>query len=162
MAARFVVDTNIAINANGKNGKGEPAQASLECQLICSEWLTNCKNIHIALDDADLIMGEYKKHLSYAGQPGIGDMFFRYLHDNQHDSTKKIHLVNITPSIDTLRGFEELPINKLDPSDRKFLATAVVAKAIIVNATDSDWSEQRLLLETLQIEVKQLCPDTTS
>lgn len=158
MAAKFVVDTNVAISANGKDGKGEPAQASLECQLICSEWLANCRNIHIALDDADLIMDEYKKHLSYAGQPGVGDMFFRYLHDYQHASDK-IYRVKITPIEDENRGFEELPENQVDPSDRKFLATAVVAKAVIVNATDSDWKEENSLLEALAIEVRQLCPE---
>jgi hypothetical protein len=157
MAVKFVVDTNIAINANGKNGKGEPAQASLICQLICSEWLANYKNIHIALDNADLIMEEYAKHLSYAGQPGMGDMFFKYLHNNQHASDK-IYRVKITPIEDEQRGFAELPENQVDKSDRKFLATAVVSKATIVNATDSDWNEQKTLLDLLKIEIKQLCP----
>jgi predicted nucleic acid-binding protein len=50
-------------------------------------------------------------------------------------------------------------VKNIDSSDRKFLATAVKAKATIVNATDSDWAEQKTLLETLQIEIKQLCPE---
>jgi hypothetical protein len=103
-------------------------------------------------------MEEYSKYLSYAGQPGVGDMYFKYLHDNQH-AEKKIYTVNITALDDDSRGFDELPINKLDRSDRKFLATAVVAQAIIVNATDSDWAGQNELLKTVNIELKQLCPE---
>ena len=153
MADNLVIDTNVAISANGKN-----THASFACQLSCIEALQTCKNLNIAIDKTGLIMEEYKRHLSHAGQPGVGDMFFKYLHDNQH-AENKIHSVCITLSSDTGRGFEELPINLLDSSDRKFLATAVVAQATIVNATDSDWAEQSELLETLHIEIKQLCPE---
>ncbi|MFU8789691.1 MAG: hypothetical protein ACNA7G_11725 [Methylobacter sp.] len=103
-------------------------------------------------------MAEYSKHLSHAGQPGVGDMYFKYLHNHQH-AENKVQTVNITPLGDISRGFDELPTNTLDPSDRKFLATAVVAHAIVVNATDSDWAEQNELLETLNIQLKQLCPE---
>ena len=72
-------------------------------------------------------------------------------------AVKKIHTVVITESSDSNRGFDELPENTLDNSDRKFLATAVVAKARIVNATDSDWEEQINLLQLLNINLKQLC-----
>ncbi len=158
MADKWVIDTNVAISANGKDGKGEPAEASDTCQLVCIELLKTCKKLHIAIDKTGLIMDEYKRHLSHRGQPGVGDMFFKYLHDNQH-AENKIHTVNITPLSDTGRGFDELPPNTVDPSDRKFLATAVVAKAIIINATDSDWAEQSELLETLNIGLKQLCTE---
>lgn len=153
MAGKIVIDTNVAISANGKN-----THASFDCQLSCIELLQTCKNLQIAIDKTGLIMEEYKRHLSHAGQPGVGDMFFKYLHDNQH-AEDKIHTVNITLSSNIGRGFEELPINSLDSSDRKFLATAVVAQAVIVNATDSDWAEQSELLETLHIEIQQLCPE---
>lgn len=153
MANKFVIDTNVAISANGIN-----THVSDACQLACSELLANCKSLCIAIDKTGLIMEEYSKYLSHAGRPGIGDMYFKYLHDNQH-AENKIQTVNITLLDDASRGFGELPINTLDPSDRKFLATAVVAQAIIVNATDSDWAEQSELLEILNVELKQLCPE---
>ncbi len=164
MADKFVVDTNIGINANGKNGKngkGEPAQGTLKCQLICAKWLANCKNVDIVIDDANLIMSEYKKHFDYKGQPNMGDMFFKYLNDCQHTSDK-IHRVTITPLNEDGTEFAELHnlnANLKDLSDRKFLATAVVAQATIVNATDSDWQEQQDLLNSLSINLKQLCPE---
>ena len=44
----------------------------------------------------------------------------------------------MTPTEDDRRGFEELPENTFDPSDRKFLAVAIVANAVVLNATDTD------------------------
>ena len=45
-----------------------------------------------------------------------------------------------------------------DRSDRKFLAVAVSATAVILNATDSDWGEQHELMDALGVEVEHLCP----
>ena len=66
--------------------------------------------------------------------------------------------VAISPTDDDQRGFSELPPNKLDRSDRKFLAVAAAVNAVIFNATDSDWDEQATLMEDLKVEVRQLCP----
>ena len=49
-------------------------------------------------------------------------------------------------------GYDELPENKFDPSDRKFLAVAVVAKAVVLNATDSDWHEHKDLMDKVRGE----------
>ena len=65
--------------------------------------------------------------------------------------------VVVTPCDDDRRGFEELPENDFDRSDRKFLAVAVVARAVVLNATDSDWREQQALMDRLGVEVRQLC-----
>ena len=63
-----------------------------------------------------------------------------------------------TLSDDENRSFEELPENTFDPSDRKFLAVAVIASAVILNATDSDYGEQGALMNDLGVRVEQLCP----
>lgn len=150
--AKKVIDSNVAIVANGRS-----PQASIDCELACIQLLECCDQLSICLDQTSLIMDEYAKHLSYAGNPGVGDMFFKYLHDNQY-AQKNIALVTIT-QIDDERGFAELPVNNFDRSDRKFLATAVSAGAQVVNATDSDWAEQQELMNQLKIAVQQLCPD---
>lgn len=149
----LVVDTNVAIVANGKSD-----HSSIGCQIACIEVLEKCRDLKLALDSNGLVMVEYSRHLSYAGQPGVGDMFFKYLHDNQHAGSN-ISLHKITPVLDESRGFDELPVNQFDPSDRKILATAVVAGASVVNATDSDWEESRELLDELNVIVCQLCPE---
>lgn len=152
-----VVDTNVAITANGRDTHG-----SLACQYACIEFIERLvsprKRNHIILDERGQIFTEYSDHLNHKGQPGVGDMFFKYLHDNMYLG-KKIRLVPITPIADKKRGFDELQPNSLDKSDRKFLAVAVVAGAEIVNAVDTDWHEQLTFVSGLGVSVQQLCPD---
>lgn len=150
-----VVETNIAIAANGKSD-----HASLTCQLACIEFLDNLirGTEKIAIDDIGLILEEYAKHLSYSGQPEVGDAFFKHLNDLQYNGTK-VHRTTVTPNRDNRTGFNELPQNKMDPSDRKFLAVAHVSGATIVNALDNDWHENKHEIEELGIVVLQLCPE---
>ena len=109
------------------------------------------------MDDGYLIFDEYRARLRFEGAPGMGDAFFKHVFNHMHDACR-VRKVPITPCDDERRGFKELPQNKLDPSDRKFLATAVVAEAEILNATDSDWNEQAALTSSLGVTVRQLCP----
>ena len=149
----FVVDTNVAIAANGRK-----THADEQCQLDCVRTLKAVvAGAVICVDDAGFIVAEYAKNLRWSGQPGAGDAFFKHVFNSQYDATR-VRRVPLTPSEDLRRGFEELPPNRFDPSDRKFLAVAVVAHAVVLNATDSDWAEQRALTDGLEVEVRQLCP----
>ena len=153
----YVVDTNVAIAANGRS-----THADLQCQLVCVVKLEDvCVRRIVAVDDGDLIFDEYKERLHFAGAPGVGDKFFKHVFDHRYDKNR-VRRVLITPSSDDRRGFKELPENDLDKSDRKFLATALVAGAAILNATDSDWSEQEALTKQLEVTVRQLCPQHAS
>ena len=149
----FVVDTNVAIVANGRG-----THADMRCQLTCVKKLkTVAADEVVAIDAAGAILDEYATHLSFSGKPGMGDVFFKYVFDHQHQDDR-VRRVAVTPSGDDRRGFEELPENAFDPSDRKFLAVAVVGRAVVLNATDSDWGEQEALVDGLGVEVSQLCP----
>lgn len=152
-----VVDTNVTIAANGQN-----THAGLSCQYACVDFLekivSNNSRTKIALDECGLILAEYKLHLSHSGQPGVGDMFFKYLHDHMYRK-QKVKLFQINPIEDEACGFAELPINDLDKSDRKFLAVAVIAHARIVNALDTDWHLQSEIIKRLNVTVTQLCPE---
>ena len=149
----YVVDTNVAIAANGRE-----THADEDCQLACVSTLRSVVAEEIvAVDDQGQILAEYSRHLHYAGRPGVGDMFFKHVFDNQYQ-VGKVRRVRISPVDDDQRGFNELPPNTFDPSDRKFLAVAVVGDAVVMNATDSDWAEQATLVAGLGVEVSQLCP----
>ena len=153
----FVVDTNVAIVANGRT-----THADAECQLTCVERLKSLvAGEVIAIDDRGLILDEYRRHLRLSGMPGVGDAFVKHVFNYQHRN-ERVRRVAVTPSQVAQRGFEELPENAFDPSDRKFLAVALVARAVVLNATDSDWNEQRALLNRLQVHVHQLCPQHAS
>ena len=151
--AAFVVDTNVARAANGRD-----THADIRCRLRCAEKLRIViEQDVVALDDMYLIFEEYRKKLNFSGAPGMGDVFFKYIFDNQH-SGKRVQRVTVTPSDDDRRGFEGLPKNRFDRSDRKFLAVAVAADAVVLNATDSDWNEHQALMDQLNVVVEELCP----
>ena len=153
----FVVDTNVAIAANGRQ-----THADERCQLACVEKLESvvAQDV-VAIDDGRAILAEYGKHLRFSGMPGMGDMFYKHVFNFMY-LPDRVRMVTVTPSEDLGRGFEELPENTFDPSDRKFLAVAVVANAVVLNATDSDWSEHGALMDKLGVEVSQLCPQHAS
>ena len=149
----FVVDTNVAVVANGRG-----ITADLQCQLTCVEKLRSVAvGEVVAVDDQGEIVKEYRKRLNPSGMPGVGDAFFKHVFNNQYEGDRVLR-VPVTPSEDARRGFDELPHNTFDPSDRKFLAVAVVAGATVLNATDGDWEEHASLMEELGVEVCQLCP----
>ena len=153
----FVVDTNVAIAANGRG-----THADMQCRLACvRRLLALASGETVVIDRTGLILNEYKKHLHFSGTPGVGDMFFKHVFDNQ-SGNRHVRRVAVTPTEDPARGFEELPQNTFDPSDRKFLAVAVVADAVVLNATDNDWGEQGALMGELGVEVSELCPQHAS
>ena len=150
---RAIVDTNVLVVANGRN-----THADLECQIQCVRAIRDISLKGSAVvDDGWLILDEYRKRLNFEGQPGAGDAFFKHIYDNMY-SSKRVERVSITVVDDEERTFKELPPNTLDRSDQKFLAVAVVARAPILNATDSDWHNERELVSRLDVVVQQLCP----
>lgn len=157
MTEKFVVDTNVAIAANGRD-----THASLPCQFACigrlQEISSSKSKSQVLLDELGLILAEYSSYLYYRGQPGVGDSFYKFLHDNIY-SGGKVSRVAITPSDDESRGFEEIPSNELDRSDRKFLAVAKVGNASIVNALDTDWHIHLEFVSSQGVHVEQLCPE---
>ncbi|MBN1554366.1 MAG: hypothetical protein JXA11_06450 [Phycisphaerae bacterium] len=152
----FVVDTNVAVVANGK-----ATQADVECQLTCTKILLTLRETRVSLDSGDRILAEYRNNLSMSGQPGVGDMFMRWIHQNQYNP-KVCERVRISPH--TKREFEEFPndprLNNFDLSDRKFVAVALASKyrPYILNAVDPDWSEFKEPLSDHKVKVKELCP----
>ena len=149
----MVVDTNVAIVANGRD-----THADTQCRLNCvNRILSLVESGVVVVDDKGLIIDEYINRLNFSGTPGVGDAFLRYVFNNQHVGGR-VRRVNVTPSGDDRKGFEELPNNGFDPSDRKFLAAAVVANAAVLNAVDSDWREHEALMEDLGVNVVELCP----
>lgn len=154
---KVVVETNVCIAANGRN-----THASMKCQIAsvdCLEKLVSARSRdQVLLDEQGLIFDEYKRHLNFNGQPGVGDVFFKHLHDHMHFADR-VRLVAVTSVGDEARGFEELPQNSMDKSDRKFLATALVGKGRVFNALDEDWHEQANFIASLGVKVKQLCPE---
>ncbi|MBS1911948.1 MAG: hypothetical protein JST22_08190 [Bacteroidetes bacterium] len=157
MKAAVVIDTNVAVAANGHAGD--------DCELACINALAESRTSNmILLDDQGLILGEYRQRLSHSGQPGLGDAFFKWLWDNQANP-RYCKQVMITPTNREATTFREFPddpeLTAFDPSDRKFVATAVASRLrpTIINATDTDWLDIQEPLKRYGIAVRFVCPD---
>ncbi len=156
----YVVDTNVAVAANGK-----APRADKRCELSCTKKLASLSKARVCVDVGGLIIGEYRKHLSPKGQPGLGDLFMKWLLYNQY-TPSVCERVAITPH--SARGFMEFPSDQCLASfhhdDRKFVAVALASQysPTILNAVDSDWSNHQSALNAHGVRVEELCPDCLS
>ncbi|MXW17909.1 MAG: hypothetical protein F4Z83_10245 [Gemmatimonadetes bacterium] len=154
MTGRSVVDTNVLVAANGRD-----THVDEHCQLACVDELARlAREELVCVDDRGLIMREYEKRTSRKGQAGPGTVFYKRLWEKMGDPNR-VYLVPVEPRDPEGRDFSDpvLPSNNLK-KDAKFLAVALKAQAVIVNAADSDWAEHHDLTDRLGVGVRQLCP----
>lgn len=150
MRPAVVMDTNVAIVANRRT-----PQAGDGCVEACIAELVDLRERRrLLLDEAGLILEEYRRYLSPSGQPGTGDAFFKWLWSNQANPE---HCRQVRA--------EEFPddpaLARFDRADRKFVAVAIASgeRPPILNATDRDWWEHRQALSRHGVEVRFLCPE---
>lgn len=154
-----VVDTNVPILANGT----DEAELTTVSDRCVDAVLEITRRGGLVLDYGDLIFDEYRNNLRLAGQPGTGDMFMKWVHDNSWNPAV-CHRVVITPSSEAARGFNEFPeapaLADFDPSDRKFVAVAnaLPGKPPILEAVDYKWWGWRDALRTAGVTVQFLDP----
>ena len=155
-----VVDTNVLVVANGRSHT-----ADYDCMLRSILALTQVKQSQsLILDSGGLILKEYSKHCRYSGEPGVGDEFFVWAHENQG------WLRRFVLNRHTGRCFEEFPadaaLTSFDWDDRMFVAVSIAAVSEdpsvsnrILNAVDSDYSHHRTALTGAGVTVQELCPE---
>ncbi len=154
-----VIDSNVPIVANRCHGE------SYSCANNCAQALIQLRNSGVLLlDGLGLILAEYRRYLSLAGQPGVGDAFIKWVHDNS-GRQDLVTRVPITPRGEAPEDFVEFPNNPnlvgFDRSDRKFVAVALSSgrQPPILNATDRDWWDFREALSEVGISISFLCPE---
>lgn len=152
-----VVDTNVAVVANGKADHAPPL-----CQIACIERLQLLiSDGTLLLDSLGHILGEYLGHLPSGSPIGVGDQFFVWVVTNQ-TNTSRCRMVEIAP--DEVRGYVEFPddpeLAAFDWDDRKFASVALgsTEECEILNASDTDWAIHRRALESHGISISFLCP----
>jgi hypothetical protein len=153
-----IVDTNVAVVAN----RVAP-QASPQCVLACVHKLGQIMNQDkIVLDSLRLILKEYAIHLRSAGQPGVGDRFYRWILLNQKNPAR-CEWTTITPLEDDTSNFQEFPsdprLADFDRSDRKFVAVARAHpdQPPILQAVDSKWWRWKTALIENKVDVEFIC-----
>jgi hypothetical protein len=158
---KCVVDTNVPINANKALNIEINTDVPLECILACVDIIQQIqKESCIVIDTNGEILNEYRKNLLFKGQPGLGDSFLKWIHDNQ-GTPDKVCKVEINQDGYSYIEFPDHPdLRDFDPSDRKFVAVANTHphKPPIFQATDSKWWEWKEALQEVGIEVIFLCP----
>ena len=117
----------------------------------------------VVLDDGLRIIREYMNNLSLSGQPGAGDLFMKWVFDNQAVEDR-CELVPLTQQSGDHDDFAEFPADNalahFDRSDRKFVAVALGSNNApeVLNAVDSDWWDFRHALSNHGIQIAFLCP----
>lgn len=156
----FVVDTNVCIVANG-----DAEHADVSCQQACIRKLLQIKEHGLlVVDSGGHIFSEYNNRLTLAGQPGVGDMFFKWLFNHQH-AGNLIEIVDLPKTGDEFDGFPDDPrLARFDRKDRMFVAAALTynrkhrrKRAHVQNAVDRDWWNHREPLKENGVAVDFLC-----
>lgn len=157
-----VVDTNVPITANLATNPDPDSDVPDECVRACVEAIKHVTNNKaLVIDNGDEIFDEYRKHLSLSGQPGQGDIFMKWVHDNRWNfpQNQRVEIVKQGNS------YKEFPVQSgledFDLSDRKFVAVANAHpnKPPILQATDSKWLGWSDSLNNAGINVCFICLD---
>ncbi len=163
---KVVVDTNVPLTANKTTSLDDAGEmdddAYIDCILKCIEAIEmviaeKCP----VVDDGGEIFEEYSHGLNFSGQPGVGDKFFKWIHDCQWDETK-IDRVDIPISNGEYKHFPRHDgLRDFDRSDRKFVAVANAhpEKPPILQAVDFKWWKFRIPLKKAGITVHFLAPE---
>ena len=159
---KCIVDTNVPKNASMSLDPDKVPTDLGDCVIACIEAIEHVmKKQALVIDDGDEIFDEYRKQLSLKGQPGVGDRFMKWVHDNRWqlpDSNR----VTITKNGETYNEFPAHDdLHDFDNSDRKFVAVANAhpSKPPILQATDSKWWGWKDALREVGVSVDFLCQE---
>lgn len=159
---KCLVDTNVPKTANLALDPGKIPHELTGCVLACVEAVEHViKKRGLVIDAGDEIFDEYRQQLSMKGQPGVGDRFMKWVHDNRWSlaDSDRVTITKNGESYDQFPAHDGL--NVFDKSDRKFVAAANAhpAKPPILQATDSKWWGWKDALAEVGIIVHFLCPE---
>jgi hypothetical protein len=156
-----VVDTNVAVTANGHNDGASPA-----CVAASARALRHVMSrARVYIDDGrgrSAIVAEYRANLSAKGQPGAGDVFLKWILTHEWGG-RHVTRVKVTPKKEDPDAYEELPEptdgTSYDRSDRKFLAVAAAhpSHPEILQALDSKWWGWQSALHDIGVTIRFLC-----
>ena len=159
---KCVVDTNVPKTANLATDHIETYDVPLDCVTACVEVIEHIiNNGGLVIDNNYEIFNEYRKNLNLGGEPGVGDGFMKWVHDNQCQR-EKVEQISITQSNSSYEEFPEHDgLVNFDKKDRKFIAVANAHsdKPPIMQATDSKWWGWNVALGDVGITVRFLCSD---
>ncbi|HHK8342826.1 TPA: hypothetical protein ACQVKK_000645 [Serratia marcescens] len=159
----FLIDTNVPKTANLAIDMSQVTEENFQCVSECVELIdqiVKSSTPGLVLDANNEIFDEYRGQLNMGGNPGMGDSFMKWLHDNRWSFPEEDRVV-ITKIGDSYEQFpDHQGLMNFDLSDRKFIAVsnAHPRKPCIYEATDSKWWGWKNALMEVGIEVKFIDP----
>lgn len=153
---RWVVDTNVAIVANGRTEPGAARPPSIACRMAAVQFMMRLVGRDgVLLDEAGAVQAEYRTYLNSRGQPGVGDLFYlKVLQDFAFAERRSLPLNADGEYADLPRALVDAGF---DPSDRKFAALGRRYGTTVANAVDTDWVIHGSLIAEVGIVVENLC-----
>jgi len=152
-----IVDTNVCIVSNRRHGE------DLQCASRCATQIREivARGL-LVIDTEGKIFEEYRRYLSFSGEPGFGDLLFKWLVDNlyREDHVARVVLNRRRERETDYAEFPDDPaFEGFDRSDRIFvaLARAHPERPPILNAVDSDYWHYREPLAQHGIKVIHVC-----
>ncbi|ETW93593.1 MAG: hypothetical protein ETSY1_38540 [Candidatus Entotheonella factor] len=162
MPKKCLIDTNVPITANRALDPKQIPDELIGCVEACVNAIEYIvKKGGLVIDSGNEIFDEYRRQLSMKGQPGVGDKFMKWVHDNGWNGLKADR-VEITKNGASYDEFpDHIGLTHFDNSDRKFIAVsnAHPDKPPILQATDSKWWGWKDDLDDVGITVYFLCPE---
>ncbi len=160
---KCIVDTNVPLVANSALDPESSPGVPEDCVSACIEAVEHVINTPhcLVLDAGDEICEEYAHKLSRSGQPGVGDRFMKWVHDNRW-ALPDGNRVEITKNGNSYTEFpNRKDLEEFDPSDRKFIAVAYKhpCHPPILQAVDRKWWPFKNALKNAGITVRFLCPE---
>lgn len=155
--SRCVVDTNVAIVANGRPDPSDLRPPSINCRIASVSLLVRIvKDGRALLDLEGEIQAEYRRHLNPSGAPGVGDRFYQEVLRSAPNLVERISL-GIRPDGEYADLPQPIIDAGFDPSDRKFVALACKENVPLFISTDTDYIEHEAVLAGSGVRVEYLC-----
>ena len=159
---KCLVDTNVPKTANLATQADPKSDVPDACVLACVEAIEHViRTRGLVIDSANEIFDEYRRQLAMKGQPGVGDRFMKWVHDNRW----KLSASDRVAISKNGESYDEFPVHErledFDKSDRKFIAVANThpQKPPILQATDSKWWGWSQGLQEVGITVHFVCSE---
>ncbi|MCY4538981.1 MAG: hypothetical protein OXE52_12240 [Chloroflexi bacterium] len=135
-------------------GNSEDRDCIRACQLWVESFIANDDRLVVDSFKTYEIISEYRRNVE---RGGVAENLLNQLLNVLFD---RLIQIEIRFGDD---GFAELPeqLLSLHGKDRKFVAVAIkcVPYAPILNATDTDWAQEKQLLAENEVTVIELCTD---
>ncbi|MGV2437291.1 MAG UNVERIFIED_CONTAM: PIN domain-containing protein [Anaerolineae bacterium] len=166
MTHRYILDTNVIVNAQGDRSPQTATACIEKCQYLLYRCLAGEFNLVLDVGQhGSDVLAEYQQQFHHY-QGGYGEVFIRWLL-NQLGQPQIIEIPITKTDQHTYEEFphEDARLRTFDPSDRKWIALAVAhfqyfdASAPIMQSADLKWKDYQIAFLAHHVDVQFMCEE---